>query len=354
MIELILWFSLSIIFSFLCSVWEAVLLSITPNFIRSTAQTNPSLHTKLKEYKADIDRPLSAILTLNTIAHTVGAIGVGASAGALFGGKTFDLSLFSISIESIIAVVMTLAILIASEIIPKTLGANNWQSLTPFTISSLGILIFLLTPFVKISQLITKRLKKDKDKSVLSRADVIALADEGRLSGAIDDDESKIIKNLLKLRHITVKDIMTPRTVVMGMDENTIIGDFYAQNQQLPYSRIPIFQRSLDNITGVVLKHELLKQMVEGNSAKKMGEIKRPIQTVHEDDKIDIVFNELTVNRQHIAVVMNQFGVMVGLVTMEDVVETLLGLEIVDETDTVDNLQELARKQWEKRNSKNK
>jgi CBS domain containing-hemolysin-like protein len=194
---LIFFFLTSICFSFLCSIWEAVILSVTPSYVNRQVQEGTATGKLLQAYKQDIDKPLSAVLTLNTIAHTVGAIGVGAQAGKLFGTSTINLGITSLSYESFIAGAMTLAILILSEIIPKTIGANMWKELAPFTVRSLRVLMWVLFPFVWMSQLITKALKKDKERSVFSRADFAALTSAGLESGALDKSESKIIQNLL-------------------------------------------------------------------------------------------------------------------------------------------------------------
>ena len=240
---LIFFFVLSIVFSFLCSVWEAVLLSITPSYVRGRVQEGSLIGRRLEKYKEDIDRPLSAILTLNTIAHTVGAIGVGAQAGHVFGETPLNVfGLFEISAESIIATLMTLAILILSEIIPKTIGANNWKALAPFTVRSLGVLLLILKPFVWISQFITRRLKTDKSKSVLSRADFAVMAQAGADFGTLTEKETTIIHNLLELEKLTVRDVMTPRTVMVMGKEETTVKEFYEKTDPLRYSRIPIFK----------------------------------------------------------------------------------------------------------------
>ena len=212
---LIVFFIISISFSFLCSIWEAVLLSITPSYVQQKVTEGGSIGKSLQEFKKEIDRPLSAILSLNTIAHTVGAIGVGAQAGKVFGGaNSLNLGLLELSYETIIAGVMTLAILVLSEIIPKTLGANYWRRLVPFTVRSLKIIMFLLGILVWLSQAITKRLKNNKGESVLSRADFAAMASLGKDSGALQARESSIIDNLLKFETVTEKDIRTPRTLM--------------------------------------------------------------------------------------------------------------------------------------------
>jgi len=346
---LILFFLLSICFSFLCSIWEAVLLSITPAYISRQVQAGTALGVQLQEYKKDIDRPLSAILTLNTIAHTVGAIGVGAQAGTVFGNNELTLGPLSLSYESIIAGLMTFAILILSEIIPKTIGANLWKQLAPFTVRSLKILMLILAPFIWLSQLITKNLKSDKNKSVFSKADLSALTTASQVSGVLAENESTIIKNLLKFEEVTVRDIMTPRTVMKNANEEETLMSFYKNNQPLRFSRIPIFRESADHITGFVLKDDILQHLVEDEDNKQLKELTREVLAVRDDVPLPILFKRLTEERHHIATVVDSYGSLVGIVTMEDVFETLLGQEITDESDGVADLQVLARKKWEQR-----
>lgn len=343
---LVLFFILSIVFSFLCSIWEAVLLSITPSYVQRKVQEGGAVGESLKEFKDDIDRPLSAILTLNTIAHTIGAIGVGAQAAEMFSEGS---NLFGIPYESLIAGGMTLAILILSEIIPKTIGANNWRNLAPFTVRSLNFLILILRPFVWMSQLITRSLKNEKGKSVLSRADFVAMTKVVSESGELQKSESTIISNLLQLEGLTVRDVMTPRTVISMLDEKTTLRQYYENQPNMRFSRIPVYKDSSDHITGLILKDDLLKQLVEDHDSMTLAEIKRPIVAVQDDLSVSKLFATLTKQRSHIAMVVDNYGSLVGLVTMEDVIETLLGLEILDESDAVPDLQKLARERWEER-----
>lgn len=308
----------------------------------------PRLGKRLNRFKEDIDRPLSAVLTLNTIAHTVGAIGVGVQAGKLFGTTKINLYLFDATSESLIAGLMTLAILILSEIIPKTLGANYWKQLTPFTVGSLRILMLLLAPFVWISKWITLLIKKDGAKSVLSRADVAAMADAGLKSGAIDKDEKSIIQNLLKLEHLEVKEIMTPRSVVLSIDENQSMGELYSVHNPFQFSRIPVYNDSTDKITGFILKNAILENIAADRHNKKVVEIKRKVLFVDDHSSVAHLLDMFIEQKQHLAMVADQYGTVVGLVTMEDVIETLFGLEIVDESDKVVDLQKLARDEWHK------
>lgn len=344
---LIVFFLLSIGFSFLCSILEAVLLSITPSYVRKQKSSGSVTGALLNEYKEDIDRPLSAILTLNTIAHTVGAIGVGAMAGDIFGENYIHIGPLSLSYESIIAALMTLAILILSEIIPKTIGANNWKSLAPFTTRTLKFLLFVLAPLVWVSQLITKSLKNDKNKSVLSRQDFAAMTQEGTTSGILDKQESKIINNLLNFEKMTVRDIMTPRTVAFMLEENMTVDEFIQSNPEHTYSRIPVYREYKDAVIGTVLKDDILSCYIEKKGSDiRIADLMLEPNSVNDNTPLPEVFKSLTKKKQHLSVVKDEFGSVVGLVTMEDVFETLLGQEIVDESDAVIDLQQYARDKY--------
>lgn len=340
---LIVFFLVSIIFSFLCSIWEAVLLSITPAFTERKTQEGGEMGETLKQFKSNIDRPLAAILTLNTIAHTVGAIGVGAQATAIWGA--------SIMSTLIVPVVMTLAILLLSEIIPKTIGANYWRELAGFTVKCLKWVILALTPLVYVSQIITRVLKKDKGASVLSRADFSAMTEMGARQGVFDEGESSVLRNLLKFKEVRARDIMTPRTVMVSADETQSMHDFHNAHTDLRFSRIPVFRENADSITGYFLKDEMLTRLVDTpGDASPLKQIKRPIITVKESFPIPELFDRFVEGREHIALVVDdEFGGTQGIVSMEDVIETLLGLEIVDELDHAEDMQALARKNWELR-----
>ena len=349
---LILFFIMSIGFSFLCSIWEAALLCITPAFINTLQREKPDLGRRVKVFKEEIDRPLSAILSLNTIAHTVGAIGVGVQAGKVFGAHTFSLGLFSISYESIIAGGMTLSILILSEIIPKTIGANYWRELTPFTIYSVGILMMILKPLVWLSQWITKHLKKDKEKSVLSRADFAAFTEIGAESGVINKSESRIISNLLKMQTVKAADIMTPRSVMVTANEDCTVSEFDRRHKDSTFSRIPIYQAEPDNISGFVLRDDILSHLADDDKDTNLKTLKRKVTVVAPEMQLPELFDSLLEERSHMAIVIDEYGSVLGLLTMEDILETLLGIEIVDETDQEVDLQILARKKWQKRAKK--
>ena len=349
---LISFFLLSIIVSFLCSIWEAVLLSVTPSYVKTKEKEDPRVGKLLADLKGNIDRPLSAILTLNTIAHTVGAIGVGAQAGKIYGEHEIDFLNINLTYESIIAALMTLAILFLSEIIPKTLGANNWKTLAPLTARSMKGLIWILMPFVWLSNKLTRVMKRDKERSVFSKQDFAALADVLGESGSIRQEEYKLIKNVLRFDQLTPRDVMTPRTVMYMADENQTLKKFHKQSQPLVFSRIPLYQDNPDKITGLLLKNDMLEHLIDGKSDAKLRSIKREITMVPETMPLRKIFEKLTAKRAHLAVILDEYGGILGLVTIEDIIETLLGLEIMDETDAISDLQKYARQKWEERAKK--
>lgn len=352
MFLLILFFILSIVFSFLCSIWEAVLLSISPSHVETVSKNSDWLGKKLRLFKKDIDMPLSAILTLNTLAHTVGAIGVGAQAAKIWGTTYFNILGFKLSGEAIVAAVMTLAILILSEIIPKTIGATFWKGLTRFTVVSVQGIIWLLYPLVWMSQLITGLLKKDKDKSVLSRTDFSMMAEIGAREGVIKQDEYRVINNLLRFNEVRAEDIMTPRTVLMSAAEDTTLDTFYKENQSLRFSRIPIYKDKVDEMSGYILKNDLLQAIIKGDGSKTLSSLKREFSIVNEVESIALIFEKLIANKEQMALVVDEYGGVSGIVTTEDIIETLFGLEIMDEMDSTADMQSLAREQWKKRASK--
>mgnify|MGYP003388263568 FL=1 len=347
---LVTFFAASIFFSFVCSILEAVLLSITPAYVATQDTGNTAISKKLSRFKEDIDRPLAAILTLNTIAHTVGAIGVGSQAAVMFGASKIEFFGFAIvSWEAFVAGAMTMAILIFSEVIPKTLGANNWQALTPFSIRAISLLMILLAPMIWLSQLITKNLKKDKDKPVLSRSDFVVMSELGKDLGILKESEQKIIKNLLRFNRILIKDVMTPRIVVVAADDSTTIKEFHDRNSELPFSRIPVYQDSNDKVTGYVLKDKILLNLVEGKGHEQLKSLRRDIIVSHSSTPIPDLLDKFITEKEHISLVVDEYGGMEGIVTMEDIIETLLGIEIVDELDNNEDMRALARRNWELR-----
>lgn len=340
---LIAFFMISIVISFLCSLWEATLLSITPSYAQVQMQTGSRTGKQLQSFKANIDQPLAAILTLNTIAHTVGAIGVGAQATLIWADAN------PLITSVLVPTIMTLGILVLSEIIPKTLGANYWQALAPFTASSLAFIIYALYPLVWMSEKITRTLKSDKERSVFSHSEFLAMVEIGVEEGHVEPGQSEIIGNLLQLNALPVKDVMTPRTVVSSAPEEQRIREFFNAYSKLPYSRILLYRdNNKDEITGYFLKDVMLDHLLCGRGQDALSSIRRSIITVPETYRIHDMFNRFLDSHEQIALVIDEFGEMAGIVTMEDMVETLLGTEIVDEADEVEDLQKAAKKKWEK------
>ncbi len=341
---LLLFFAIAIVTSFLCSLWEAVLLSITPSYAQIQLQKGSRLGHRLQAFKDDIDRPLAAILTLNTIAHTVGAIGVGDQAARIWADANPLITGLAVPAA------MTLAILVLSELIPKTLGANHWQSLAPVTANCLEFIIRLLGPLVWLSQLITRKLKNKDVTSAFSRSDFVAMADIGAQDGVFEEQESEIITNLLKFRSVQAKDVMTPRTVVRSAPATETFEEFFESNREQRFSRIPLYEnQSRDQVIGYVLKDQVLASIVDGHATDALISLKREIIAVPFDYPILELFNRFLSAREQIALVVDEFGGMDGIVTMEDVIETLLGVEIVDESDRTVDMQVLARRSWERR-----
>ncbi|SHG77731.1 CNNM domain-containing protein [Winogradskyella jejuensis] len=349
---------ISIFFSFLCSILEAVLLSITPTFLNLKKNEGKAYASDLETLKKDVDRPLIAILTLNTIAHTVGAILVGVQAkvayAELYGTETrsiFGIEFTEDIMVGVVSTIMTILILVASEIIPKTIGATYWKQLANFTTKALNILIFPLkwTGVLWLLQLTTKLIGGKGHGSVLSREGFAAMADIAHEEGVFEENESKVIKNLLNFKDVQAKDVMTPRTVMKTENEVMTVEDFFKANSNIRFSRIPVYTEDADNITGLVLKDDVFKEMAFGNGSKLLSELKRNIIIVNRSLPIPKLFEQLVESRNHMALVVDEYGSVSGLVTMEDVIETLLGLEIMDESDNVSDLQLLARKSWETR-----
>ncbi|GAA4890870.1 CNNM domain-containing protein [Flaviramulus aquimarinus] len=350
MSALFFWATISIFFSFLCSILEAVLLSVTPTFINVKKQEGKDYALTLEELKKDVDKPLIAILTLNTIAHTLGAMMVGIEAESL----PYKIELWGINTVGVVSAIMTFLILVASEIIPKTIGATYWKGLANFASKTLVILIFPLkwTGILWLLQLTTKLIGGKSHGSILSREGFMAMTDIAHEEGVFQENESKIIKNLLTFKEVFAKDVMTPRTVMKTEDETTTVEDFFKRNLNLRFSRIPVYTDNADNITGLVLKDEIFKEMALDNNTKKLSDIKRDIIVVNRNLPIPTLFEKLVESRNHMALVVDEYGSVSGLVTMEDVIETLLGMEIMDESDNVSDLQHLARKSWEARAKK--
>ena len=320
----------------MCSVLEAVILSVTPSYINIKIEDKKGYAVNLQKLKENIDRPLAAILTLNTFAHTIGAAGVGAQAQKVWGNEYL----------SLISAILTILILVFSEIIPKTIGANYWRSLTPATVAILRVLMIILYPFVWLSQQITKLFNIRNRKNILSRSDLSTLADLAVKEGVMRHGESRIIKNVARFNQLRVKDIMTPRTVLFAAPESMTIDNFYNHHLDTKFSRIPVYKKDIDNITGYILKDDLLIKKIEGQYRKHLKSIIRKIPTVYVSLSIPELYNLLIVKNEHIALVVDEYGGTAGVVTLEDVIETILGMELMDETDNIADLRKAAREKW--------
>jgi CBS domain containing-hemolysin-like protein len=334
---LILYVLLAIGVSFLCSIMEAVLLSITPSYVAALEDEGDATGTRLRELKKDIDRPLAAILTLNTFAHTLGAAGAGAQAVVVFGDAY--IGAFS--------AVLTLLILILSEIIPKTLGAVYWRQLASPIAALIKPLIWILYPLVWLSQQLTKLLARGEQEQQVSRAEFAALANLGAEEGVFNPQESRILQSLLRFSELVARDVMTPRTVMVAFPTTKPVREI--SDNELRFSRFPVFEDNRDHVTGYALRSEILRTVAEDRGDTPVGEIQRDVLTVPEMLPLPRLFERLLERKEHLALVVDEYGGTQGIATMEDVVETLLGLEIVDEADTVQDMQVLARERWVER-----
>lgn len=355
---LLIYATISIFFSFLCSILEAVLLSITPTYINLKKKEGHEYANQLEILKKDVDKPLIAILTINTIAHTVGAILVGVQAkvayAEMYGSSVrtiFGITITEDIMVGVVSTLMTILILVASEIIPKTIGATYWKQLANFTSKALKAMIFPLkwTGILWVLQLTTRLIGGKGHGSILSRESFLVMTEMAEKDGVFQKNESKVIRNLLGFKEIKVNDVMTPRSVLEIADETQTIQSFYNEHKKLPFSRIPVFAENQDNITGYFLKDDLLEAIINGNGESTLATIKRPIIVTERELTIPDLFDKLIKEKEHIALVVDEYGSVSGIVSQEDVIETLLGLEIMDETDTFADMQMLARKSWEKR-----
>lgn len=340
----IVFFLLAVIVSFFCSILESALLSIPNSFVEIKLHEKKKYSKNLKKLKRDIDKPLSAILTLNTFANTLGAAGVGAQAQIIWGDK----------IITIVSFILTFSILIFSEIIPKVLGATYWRKLIPVIVPVIKWLTIIMFPIVKFSKLLTGLIKKNDRKSVFSRTDISNIAQLGMNEGSLKENEKDVIQNLLKLNKMRVKEIMTPRTVLLGAEEQQTIKAFFDENPNIVFRRIPLYKKKLDAISGYFLKDDLLENIISNQGNKTLGTIKREIGVVYENSQVIELFHLLIKKNDHIALVVDEYGVTAGIVTIEDVVETLLGEEIMDETDDVEDMQVLAKIRWKNKVKKQK
>ncbi len=328
--------------SFLCSLLEAFILSVTHAHISIVSKDRPALGKKLSYFKENINRPLSAILSLNTIANTVGAASIGAITLIEFGS----------SWVAIMSGVLTLSILIFSEIIPKTIGALYWKRILIPATFAVQVLITMTYPLVVLLELLSKWLAKEGNGDKVSREEVIAMAELGEDEGTIEESESTVIENVLMLDDIPVEEVLTPRSVIFALDKTSSVKEVLDKYNDIEFSRIPVYEKELDNIIGIVRRHVLLKSKAEDQFDVTMGELAKPIHTVEENDSVGDVLDEFVKRREHLFMVKDQFGQVAGLITLEDAIETLLGIEIVDETDSVVDMRKLALDNWRKKRSK--
>jgi len=339
MLLLVIYVLIALGFSFLCSIAEAVLLSVTtPHILLMKKQGKPT-GALLERLKADINTPLAAILTLNTIAHTVGAAGAGAQAVKVFGSAYVGVA----------SAILTLLILVISEIIPKTLGAHFWRQLAPITAQALRGLIWLLYPFVKLSALLTSGLTHGPGLRGFNREELALMADLSHAEGQLGPQERRILKNLLRLRENRVTDAMTPRTVIFSVPEEMTVTAFFDAHDDTRFSRIPLHRHERGELEGFVLRDDLLLAQAHGDTENPLADYRRELAALPKNSSLVHAFDEFMRQRAQIMLVVDEYGTVKGLLTLEDIIETLLGMEIIDEGDAAPDMQELARRLWRKR-----
>lgn len=324
--------------SFLCSVLEAVILSASHSHIELLADRGRRAGKLMQKHKANVERPISAILTLNTIAHTVGAAGAGAQAVGVFGNEWFG----------VISAVLTFLILFFSEIIPKTIGATYWKQLMPFSAYTIQFLVLALYPAVWGFEFVTRVLRPAEEAPTVTRSELEVMARISTEEGALLERESRILGNLLQLRNIQVETIMTPRTVVMAFQQDLTVSDVLSTYRLIPYSRIPIYDESTDDIKAFVLRYDIFRRAADDQDHVTMKEFAREIRAIPETNSVAQVLDEFVQNQEHIFLVIDEYGGTAGIITLEDAVETLLGIEITDESDVVDDLRKLAAQRYER------
>lgn len=318
--------------SFLCSILEAVLLSTPMSFISMKENEGNKTATLMKRYKNNVDRPVGAILSLNTIAHTIGSAGVGAESIKIFGEEYFGL----------ISAILTLLILVLSEIIPKTIGASYWRSLAMTSTKIIRVLIFITYPLVLLSEVITKIFTPKNHQVSVSREEVSAMVDVGTTEGIFRESESKIIKSCIHLAGVKAREIMTPSIVIETANKNLTIKEFYDQ-QTWNFSRIPVYDTNKDYIVGYVLKDMVLKALSDDKFDTKLSDMIRPILSFNEDDSVYQIWEKMLEKREHISIIVDEYGCLRGVVSMEDIIETMTGVEIVDEDDVAVDMQAFAK-----------
>ena len=334
---LIFYLLLALVVSFLCSIMEATLLSTPFSFITMKEEEGSKAAKHLRKFKQDIDRPISAILTLNTVANTAGAAGVGKQAALVLGEEWFGW----------VSAGLTLLILVFSEIIPKTLGANHWRRLVIPMTPVYRALVFLTFPFVLMAEFITRFISPGQNATSVSREVASAMVTAGTEEGVFKQKEDRMIQNMLKLSKVTAREIMTPSSVVEIADESMTVTEFRQHERYQTFSRIPVYKDDKDDyITGYVLRQTILEKLSEDKFSMRLSELVRPILSFQETESVSTIWERLLEKKEHISVIIDEYGCLRGIVTMEDVIETMLGTEIVDEKDTVTDMQAYAREQW--------
>lgn len=339
---LLIYLFIALFISFICSIMEAVLLSTPISWLKSRLESGDKTAGTMLTLKEDIDKPLSAILSLNTVAHTVGAAGVGAQATIVFGEAYFG----------IVSAVLTILILVLTEIIPKTLGANYSRELVGISAKIIKGMIFITYPLVWLSSIMTKMLAREKSELTTSREEISALASIGTQEGIFADKENKIIQNLIKLKSLKIKDVMTPRIVVVTANEEMTLEEFLKNKEFLHFSRIPIFHENRDNITGYIFRELVFEKLAEDQFNLQLKDIKRDIVQFPESMTLFNAWEEMLQKKEHISLIVDEYGGMDGITTLEDIIESLLGFEIVDEKDQVEDMQQYAAKRWQEKQKK--
>ena len=334
MLMLIIFACTAIFVSFLCSILEATLLSVTPSYIAQLKENNQKLYVKLNDIKQNMDSPLAAILTLNTIAHTIGAAGVGAQVADIYGQAYLGIA----------SAIMTLAILVLSEILPKSLGAKYWKQLASFMASTVELLVIVLKPLLYISHFIMGWFASDDESSTL-KEEISALSRMAEEEEIITDNQYRMIKNTINLSQVHVEDIMTPRTVVHSVKPGMTIKEFDAFLKTTPFSRFPIIDEDKQIYMGYIHKSNSFKAA----DSDLVDKYARAMRSFGPEAKIEDVLSFMLKDRNHIALVVDPYGNWIGIVTLEDIIETILGKEIVDESDQVADMRLYAKLKWKKK-----
>lgn len=336
---LILYLALALGISFLCSLLEASLLSVPDSHVETMIERNKLGAKRLRAMKTSIDRPLAAILTLNTIAHTIGAAGVGAEVDRIWGHAWVAAG----------SVLLTLLILVLSEIIPKTLGAVHDKRLASFTALTTELLIKATWPIVRACQWISDAVGGRTRQHVLSRDEISSVAKLGRQSGALSDREARTIRNVLALEQVKVRDIMTPRSVVFSLGRDLTVGSVISSEAHLRFARIPITRGDMDSVIGIVHRYRIFEAHRQGRDDATMGDLATPIHAVPETANVASVLNDFMHRQEQLFLAVDEHGGIEGIVTLEDAMETMLGTEIIDETDQITDMRELAQRLQQRR-----